>query len=130
MLLYLIRHGDPDYENDCLTEKGIMQAKCVAKRLKQAKIDKIYSSDMGRAIETAKYTCELTGKKAEILSWAREIGAETGYPDGKIKSTALVPNVFLRSPEFIDLPFDRAFECGGFTDNDLKEKYGKMIAGA
>lgn len=32
MLLYLIRHGDPDYTTDSLTERGIAQAEAVGKR--------------------------------------------------------------------------------------------------
>ena len=33
MRLILVRHGDPDYALDCLTELGHRQAETVAKRL-------------------------------------------------------------------------------------------------
>ena len=33
MRLLLVRHGEPDYEKDCLTDLGIKQAEIVAKRL-------------------------------------------------------------------------------------------------
>lgn len=33
MRIIFIRHGDPNYENDCLTEKGEREAKLLAKRV-------------------------------------------------------------------------------------------------
>ena len=33
MKIIFIRHGDPDYVNDSLTEKGIREAKLLAKRV-------------------------------------------------------------------------------------------------
>ena len=73
MRLYLIRHGDPDYENDTLTPAGILEAKALAKRLKNEGVDKIYHSPLGRARETMSYTAELTGIKPELLEWTEEI---------------------------------------------------------
>ena len=37
MLLYIIRHGEPDYATDSLTERGILQAEAVGKRIAAAK---------------------------------------------------------------------------------------------
>lgn len=53
MLLYIIRHGEPDYTTDTLTERGWTQAEAVGKRIYDAKIDRIFSSPMGRAKQTA-----------------------------------------------------------------------------
>ena len=44
MLLYIIRHGDPDYSTDTLTERGWQQAEAVGKRIAAAKIDRIFTS--------------------------------------------------------------------------------------
>ena len=33
MRLIFIRHGDPDYKNDGLTEKGMREAELIAKRV-------------------------------------------------------------------------------------------------
>ena len=44
MLLYIIRHGHPDYETDSLTEVGKIQAGLVGKRMAEEKIDRIFSS--------------------------------------------------------------------------------------
>ena len=38
MLLYIIRHGDPNYKLDCLTERGKLQAQAVGKRIAASKI--------------------------------------------------------------------------------------------
>lgn len=61
--LILIRHGETEYNFEnryCgfsdppLNTKGIWQSKRLANRLKSLKIDKIYSSDLRRAYQTAK----------------------------------------------------------------------------
>ncbi len=65
--LILIRHGETDYNlenrycgfsNPPLNNKGIWQSKRLAVRLKNIKIDKVYSSDLKRACETAKIIFE------------------------------------------------------------------------
>ena len=88
MLLYIVRHGDPIYETDSLTERGKLQAEAVGKRMAASKIDRIFSSPMGRAIQTAKPACRLLGLEYTIEEWAHEIGDErlTPYPDGVLKS--------------------------------------------
>ncbi len=59
MLLYVIRHSDPDYEHDTLTPLGHRQAEAAAKRLAVNGLTHIYSSPAGRAIATAKPTSEI-----------------------------------------------------------------------
>ena len=41
MRILIIRHGDPDYTNDTLTEKGHKEASLLAEKLKHEKIDYI-----------------------------------------------------------------------------------------
>jgi phosphoserine phosphatase len=62
MRLYLVRHGETidnfnnihqGQRNSLLTEKGKLQAKAVAERLKNEKFDIAYSSDLDRTIKTA-----------------------------------------------------------------------------
>ena len=98
MLLYLVRHGDPDYKTDTLTQRGWEQAKAVSKRIKASQIDKIYTSPMGRAKQTAEPSCELLGLEAQIEEWAHEVEDErlTPYPDGKLKSVTMLQNTILR----------------------------------
>ena len=72
MRLYIIRHADPDYENDTIIEYGKKQADMLAMRMKEIMPDIIYSSPRGRAIATAKPTCELLGMDYTIEEWATE----------------------------------------------------------
>ena len=72
MLLYIIRHGEPDYENDCLTAQGREQANALAKRLAVNGLDEIYSSPMGRALQTAAPSCELLGIGPVVEEWMSE----------------------------------------------------------
>lgn len=55
MRVIFVRHGHPNYEIDCLTELGHLQAEAAAERLKDEPIDKIYASSCGRAVETAEH---------------------------------------------------------------------------
>ncbi len=73
MLLYIIRHGDPDYDTDSLTNKGKQQAEALAKRLSLHGLDRVYSSPMGRARQTAKATCDLLNLPCQIEEWTREV---------------------------------------------------------
>lgn len=65
--LILIRHGETDYNlqnrycgfsNPSLNNRGIWQSKRLARRLKDVKIDKVYSSDLKRAYQTAEIIFE------------------------------------------------------------------------
>ncbi len=84
MRIIFIRHGDPDYEKDCLTERGRKQAAAVAKRLENEGISEIYASPMGRALETASYTADLLSLPIRQLDFMHEIswGGSTLPEDG------------------------------------------------
>lgn len=73
MRLYIIRHAEPDYENDTITEEGHRQAKALAKKLQKEGITKIYCSPLGRAVATMEYTSKLLGIEPTILDWTREL---------------------------------------------------------
>ena len=75
MLLYYIRHGDPIYEPECLTELGHKQANALAKRLALYGLDRIYSSTALRARQTAQPTCKFLHKEMALLDWAHEATA-------------------------------------------------------
>ena len=73
MKIVLVRHGDPNYEKDCLTELGHKQAAVAAQRLLKEGIDEVYSSPLGRARQTASYFSDLTGLPVQILDFMQEI---------------------------------------------------------
>ncbi len=81
MKIVLVRHGHPDYVNDCLTELGHEQAVKAALRLKDEGICEIYSSPFGRAYETAIHTAKILSKDVTKLDFMREI--RWGSSDGK-----------------------------------------------
>jgi broad specificity phosphatase PhoE len=72
MRIYLIRHADPDYDRDSITDIGRQEAHALAQRMHAEKLDAIFTSPMGRARETARYTTELTGLSATIQPWMAE----------------------------------------------------------
>lgn len=76
MKLLIIRHGDPDYTIDSLTEKGRKEAELLAERLRSMKIDDFYVSPLGRAQATAEYTLSAMNRTAQTLPWLREFDAQ------------------------------------------------------
>ena len=72
MLFFYLRHGDPIYDPDSLTPLGERQAEALGKRLASFGLDKIYTSTSIRAQETARPTCEMLKKEAELLDFANE----------------------------------------------------------
>jgi probable phosphoglycerate mutase len=72
MLLYIIRHADPIYSPDSLTELGHRQAKALAARLAATGLDRAYSSPNMRAQMTARPACELLGLEFFIEDWMSE----------------------------------------------------------
>lgn len=73
MRLYLIRHADPDYANNTITEAGHMEAQALARRLAALGVDRLYSSPLGRARHTMQYTADLLGTEAVIADWTQEL---------------------------------------------------------
>lgn len=73
MRIIFIRHGDPDYLNDTLTEKGIREAKLLSERVANwDNITQFYCSPLGRAKKTASYSLEKTGREAVTYEWLKE----------------------------------------------------------
>jgi len=73
MRILFIRHGEPDYANDCLTETGRQQAAAAAERLAGEGISEIYASPCGRATETAYCTAARLNLPVQTLDFMREI---------------------------------------------------------
>lgn len=130
MLLYIIRHGDPIYETDSLTERGKMQAEAVGKRIADSKIDRVFSSPMGRAKMTAEPACRLLGVDYTVEDWTHEIEDErlTPYPDGVLKSISRLPVHTFRQNGNIDLTYERAYECTAINQTQMKQKVAYIEA--
>ena len=66
-------HGNSD-----LTQKGEEQAFELAKAIKNYPIDYIYSSDLGRAVQTAEIVGDTIGITVNQTNALREMGLVTG----------------------------------------------------
>lgn len=76
MRLYVVRHADPDYPNNTITESGHREARALAKRMRALGLSRIYSSPLGRAQDTARYTATVTGLPVTTLPWTAELKVE------------------------------------------------------
>ena len=135
MLLYIVRHGDPIYTTDTLTERGREQAEAVGRRIAASGIDRIFTSPMGRARETAAPACRLLGLEATVEEWTHELGDErlTPFPDGTRKSITCLPSYAFRENGNLNLSYDSAFDCPGVAESGMKaardfvEENGKIF---
>lgn len=127
MRLYIIRHADPDYENNTITEDGHKEAQSLAKRLAAHGLDKIYCSPLGRAIETAKYTADLLGLEYNIEEWTRELWPELAIdesPWGKIFAID-IPGEVYRDEENLNTA-NSWYDCKYLVDNNAKDVFEKL----
>ena len=72
MIFYYVRHGDPIYDPDSLTELGKKQAEALSKRFEKWGLDQIYASTSMRAQMTAQPTCDKLGIEKTLLDWINE----------------------------------------------------------
>ncbi len=72
MILYIIRHGDPDYEHGTITPYGHQEAKALSEWFDKIPLDEIYTSPLGRAIDTAAYTASRQHLTPSVLPWMEE----------------------------------------------------------
>lgn len=72
MIFYIIRHGDPDYEHDTITPYGHEEAKALADWFDTIPLDRIFTSPLGRAKDTASYTAAHKNLTPIVLPWAEE----------------------------------------------------------
>lgn len=136
MRIIFVRHGHPDYKNDCLTELGHLQAKACAERLKGEKIDKFYSSSCGRAYETALHIAECRGMDVEKLDFMREVGwgpagsdkGENGYDPWTLSSRMVERGQSLMS---VTWNFEDPFNTSFTTDRciDVGKKFDEWLCG-
>ena len=88
MKILIVRHAEPDYVHDSITEKGWREAECLADMLvrqlnerSQAGQTYFYMSPYGRAQDTASLTLQKLGRTAEVLPWLKEFDILIDRPD-------------------------------------------------
>ncbi len=145
MKLIFIRHGDPDYINDSLTETGITEAKALSEYIERMGIDEVYRSPLGRAKKTACYSLEKLGIEPITLDWLEEFparidpntsdAARSAYrtalkmsPDGKRYEKRIVwdmlPSYYGDHPELFDRDGWRESEIA--RSGDMLEVYDRV----
>ena len=104
MKLLIVRHADPDYEKDSLTEKGFREAEYLSERLSKLDISKVYVSPLGRAKDTASFTLKKIGKEAQECQWLREFAPQIVRPDKgeKIICWDWLPTDWTKEESFYD----------------------------
>ena len=128
MKLILIRHGDPDYENDTLTPKGKREAELLSERLAGLPMDEIYVSPLGRAKHTAAPTLERLGRTAKELAWLREFEAPIHRPDRAEGELSIpwdwMPRDWTVCPEFYD--YDKWMNHPLMKEGNVGEEYTRV----
>ena len=82
MRIIFVRHGDPDYQRDCLTKRGKKEAEAVALRLSKLPITAVYSSPLGRALETAHIYADKVGLPIVVKDFFKETPCKYKTKDG------------------------------------------------
>lgn len=129
MKLLIIRHGDPDYEKDYITEKGKREVELLKQRLEKMQIDAFYCSPLGRARATAEPTLKAFGKTAEICDWLKEFDGVVVYPE-----TGVAGYPWDRMPSFIEknkdyYDKDKWLETDFIKSGDVPQKYKGVCDG-
>lgn len=137
MRLIFIRHGDPDYKNDNLTEKGKREVELLTKRVCEWKdITAFFSSPLGRAKATGLPSMEKLGRNFEVFDWLQEFKYRTKYPDNFFISELsgketmcwdFIPEVFYSNPDFFDK--DKWCQTEFMKAGHIDEKYAELCDG-
>lgn len=80
MRIIFVRHGEPDYEKDSLTEKGWREAELLSHRIRKWHVTDFYCSPLGRAKDTASCTLKKMNRSAITLDFMREFSYHTNDP--------------------------------------------------
>ncbi len=131
MRLIFIRHAEPDYEHNCLTEKGIREAEILSRRTaKWTNIREVYVSPLPRAKMTAEPTLRVWNRQAVEIPWLREFDYKIIHPStGRLHVPwDLYTEYFSQYPDFYDR--DRWQDTPLYTSNpDIKPAYEEVCRG-
>lgn len=104
MRIIFVRHGEPDYEKDSLTQKGWREAALLAERISKWEVTDFYCSPLGRAKATASCTLEKMNRSAVTLDWVREFSYPIHNPITGERSVPwdFVPSFWSSAPLMLD----------------------------
>lgn len=129
MRLVIIRHAEPNYEIDSLTERGFIEAEALSDRLAKMDIDAFYCSPLGRAQRTAEPFLKKRGRGAVTLDWLREFSPKVQKPwkDEPGCAWDWLPGVWCERENFYDK--DSWHKETEFTEAGVKEEYDRVTRG-
>ncbi len=128
MEIWIVRHADPDYEHDSITEKGEREAELLAERLSKYDFSAVYCSPLGRAQKTASYYLERTGKSAEILDWLREFEGNVETEDGgRMQCWDRKPAYWTKTDDYYS--YEKWLDVELMKKGDVKRHYLKVKDG-
>ncbi len=130
MRIVIVRHGDPDYEHDTLTETGVKEAKLAAEYVSKLPVKAFYVSPLGRAKDTAAFTLEKMGREAETLDWLREFKGRIERPDVPGKQSIcwdFLPEDIEKETVYYDK--DKWLETDRMKAGNVREEYEKVCSG-
>jgi probable phosphoglycerate mutase len=128
--LIVVRHGEPDYEHDSLTEKGDREASLLADMMCRMDVKAFYCSPLGRARRTAAFTLDRMGREAEILPWLQEFRGRCVKPNIPDRETIFwdwLPQDWTRQKLFFDR--DRWMEAPELAGTNVADEYRTVITG-
>lgn len=128
MKILIIRHGDPDYSIDSLTEKGWREAEYLSERLCAMDIRAFYVSPLGRAQDTLSPTLKKLGRTAEVKPWLREFDTHIDRPDVPDEKKVCwdwLPQDWTVEPKFFQ--YDHWMEPEVMANSDVPEQYHWVI---
>lgn len=101
MRLIFIRHAEPDYAHNTITEKGWKEARLLAPRVQQWDVTRFYCSPLGRARHTSQPSLEACRRNAVILDWLQEFPVEAYNVVNRRTATCwdMYPEVWTEQPE-------------------------------
>lgn len=129
MKIVIVRHGDPDYVHDSLTETGWKEAEMLSELLIKNPADAYYVSPLGRAKDTASCTLKKLCREAEELDWLREFPALIHRPDVTDREMIAwdwlpqdwtAEECFFNDRDWLDQPV--------MADGKVKELYDSVVA--
>ncbi|MGN0674941.1 MAG: histidine phosphatase family protein [Oscillospiraceae bacterium] len=120
MKILIIRHGDPDYTIDSLTEKGWREAEMLSERIAPMDVKAYYVSPLGRARDTASLTLKKAERTAETLPWLREYNVNITDPltGNKRIPWDMLPADWTAVPEYYDK--DKWYNVPIMKEADMK----------
>ena len=104
MKILFVRHGDPNYEIDSLTEKGWREAEILSHRIEKMDVKEFYVSPLGRAKDTASFTLKAMNREAIECEWLREFAPRIHRPDKEGLSIVWdwLPDTWTTEPAYYD----------------------------